>query len=89
MAKDYVEAYKWVLLAAGQGYENAKKPMTTLEDMMTREQIAEGQKLARSFKPREVALPRARQSSRRYFTDTPGIFRHRILHHGGRISHYQ
>ena len=54
VAKDYVEAYKWNLLAAGQGDESAKEAMTTLEDMMTREQIAEGQKLARNFKPREV-----------------------------------
>jgi S1-C subfamily serine protease len=54
VAKDYVEAYKWALLAAGQGNEDAKKYMTPLEDMMTREQIAEGQKLARNFKPREV-----------------------------------
>jgi S1-C subfamily serine protease len=52
--KDYVEAYKWMLLAAGQGDEDAKKVMTTLEDRMTREQIAEGQKLARNFKPREA-----------------------------------
>jgi S1-C subfamily serine protease len=54
VAKDYVEAYKWVLLAAGQGDEAAKRVMATLEEMMTREQIAEGQKLARNFKPREV-----------------------------------
>jgi TPR repeat protein len=52
--KDYVEAYKWVLLAAGQGDETAKKTMTTLENMMTPEQVAEGQKLARNFKAREV-----------------------------------
>ena len=54
VAKDYVEGYKWILLAAGQGNEPAKKAMSTLEDMMTREQIAEGQKLARNFRPRKV-----------------------------------
>jgi TPR repeat protein len=54
VTKDYVEGYKWILLAAAQGDEIAKNAMTTVEDMMTREQIAEGQKLARSFKPREV-----------------------------------
>jgi S1-C subfamily serine protease len=54
VAKDYVEGYKWVLLAAGQGHEGAKKATPTLEARMTREQIAEGQKLARNFKPREV-----------------------------------
>ncbi len=49
-----MEAYKWWLLAAGRGREYAKTNMTALEFMMTREQIAEGQKLARSFKPRQV-----------------------------------
>jgi TPR repeat protein len=54
VAKDYVEAYKWCLLAAGQGEEAATRFVTILEDGMTREQIAEGQKLARTFKPRVV-----------------------------------
>lgn len=52
VTKDYVEAYKWRLLAVGQGDENAKQAMTTLEKKMTPEQIAEGQKRAREFKPR-------------------------------------
>ena len=52
--KDYVEASKWMLLAAEQGDEDAKKNVAALEVRMTREQIAEGQKLARNFKPREV-----------------------------------
>ena len=52
VGKDPVEAYKWVSLAARQGDENAKKTMTTLENKMTPEQIAEGQKRARDFKPR-------------------------------------
>src|SRR6266542_4200866 len=54
VAKDYVEGYKWWLLATAQGDEVAKKGVTVLEDSMTREQIAEGQKRARYFKPREV-----------------------------------
>jgi TPR repeat protein len=54
VAKDYVEAYKWFLLAAAKGHEESKKNMTIVEGIMTREQIAEGQKLARNFKPREV-----------------------------------
>jgi len=54
VAKDYVGGYKWSLLAAGQGIENAKALATMLERRMTREQIAEGQKLARDFKPRGV-----------------------------------
>jgi TPR repeat protein len=52
--KDYVESYKWMLLAAGQGDKNAKENATILENNMSREEIAEGQKLARNFKPRQV-----------------------------------
>jgi len=54
VAKDYVEAYKWALLAGAQGHEDAKKAMAILERVMAREQIAEGQGLARNFKPREL-----------------------------------
>lgn len=39
--KDYVEGYRWVLLAAGQRDEGAKEYVTTLENAMSREQIAE------------------------------------------------
>jgi hypothetical protein len=53
VVKDYVEGYKWILLAAAKGSENAKELMTVLENKMTPEQIAEGQKLAREFKPRK------------------------------------
>jgi TPR repeat protein len=56
VAKDYVECYKWCVLAAGQGDDRAKKATTVIENTMTREQIAEGQKLARNFKPREVPI---------------------------------
>ena len=52
VAKDQVEAYKWLLLAARQGDEDAKKSITALESTLTPEQIAEGQKRAREFKPR-------------------------------------
>ena len=50
--KDWVEAYQWLLLAARQGDEDAKKNITELERKLTPEQIAEGQKRARDFKPR-------------------------------------
>src|SRR2546430_439433 len=52
--KDEVEAHKWWLLAAGQGNDDAKYNMTIVENKMSREQIAEGQRLARDFKPRKV-----------------------------------
>jgi S1-C subfamily serine protease len=44
-----------VLLPAAQGDEEVKKWVTAQEDMMTREQIAEGQRFARNFKPRKVS----------------------------------
>jgi TPR repeat protein len=49
--KDYVLAYKWDDLAAAQGETNAKADLPILEQRMTPEQIAEGQRLAREFKP--------------------------------------
>src|SRR6266576_1208983 len=54
VTKDEVEAYKWWLLAAGQGNDDAKYNMTIVENKMSREQIAEGHRLARDFKPRKV-----------------------------------
>jgi TPR repeat protein len=54
VAKDEIEAYKWWLLAAGHGNEDAKYNITTVENKMTREQIAEGQRRARDFKPRKA-----------------------------------
>ena len=59
VVRNYVEAYKWFLLAAGQGDEDARKNADSLESIMTRDQIAEGQEMAHQFKPREV--PSARQ----------------------------
>jgi TPR repeat protein len=53
VAEDSVEAYKWLLLAASQGDEDAKAFLTVMESKMLKpEQIAEGQKRARDFKPR-------------------------------------
>ncbi len=63
VVKDYVEAYKWILLAAGQGNEIAKEATPGLEAVMTREQIAEGQKQARNFKPRELPTAGAERSA--------------------------
>jgi len=54
VTKDQVEAVKWLVLAAAQGLDQAKKNMTALESKLTPEQIAEGQRLARDFKPRKA-----------------------------------
>ena len=53
VAEDWVEAYKWLLLAGRQGHEAPKEHMTLLESkLLTPEQLAQGQKGAREFKPR-------------------------------------
>ena len=61
--KDYVEAYKWTLLAAAQGDGEAKQGAAQMENQMSHEQIVEGQKMARNFKPREVPSPGSRASN--------------------------
>ena len=53
--KDYVQAYKWVNLASAQGLEVAKQFLPILELQMSRNQIAEAQRLAREFKPGKAA----------------------------------
>ena len=51
VAKDFVEAYKWLNIALAQGGEKAKNNLQIVESRMTAEQIAEAQRLAREFKP--------------------------------------
>jgi TPR repeat protein len=52
VAKDYVEAYKWYDLALAQGLGAAQTNLSLVERLMTAEQIAEAQQLAREFRPR-------------------------------------
>jgi hypothetical protein len=63
--KDYIESYKWLLLAAAQGDEKSTKLIPVIESLMTREQVAEGQKMAREFKPqqRHSAIGQRRHAS--------------------------
>ncbi len=64
VAKNQVEGYKWLSLATAQGYERAKKVLTAQETVMTPEQIAKGQRLAREFKPRKALNSRDSASER-------------------------
>jgi uncharacterized protein len=53
--KDYVLAYMWANLAAAQGTlwgEDAAKARDRIAELMTPEQIAEAQKLAREWRPK-------------------------------------
>ena len=52
--QDDIEAYKWLLIASANGHEKAKQGVTMLEREMTREQVAEGKKRAKDFKPRNL-----------------------------------
>ena len=47
--EDDVESYMWLNLAAAQGTEEAKQSKGILSEKMTKEQIAEGQKLSREW----------------------------------------
>jgi len=49
--KDYVKADMWFNLASAQGHEAAKQGLSEVERLMSSEQIAEAQKLAREFNP--------------------------------------
>ena len=51
VAVNDVQAYKWLNLAAAQGNENAKTGKGFVEKEMTREQIAEAQRLSTEWKP--------------------------------------
>jgi TPR repeat protein len=47
VAEDYPEAHKWLNLAAAQGYKDAKKYRDRLAELMTVDEIANAQRLAR------------------------------------------
>jgi TPR repeat protein len=49
--EDDVQAYKWWNLAAAQGDDAAKRNKAIIEKEMTREQIAEAQRLSTEWKP--------------------------------------
>ncbi len=51
--KDYVQAYMWLSLAAAQGYERATKLRDKLAKKMTPSELAEAQRLAREWKPKQ------------------------------------
>ena len=49
--EDYVQAYKWWNLAAAAGDSDAVKNKNIVAEKMTKEQIAEAQRLSTAFKP--------------------------------------
>jgi uncharacterized protein len=53
ITRNYINAYKWWILAESQGHNDAKQNLQIIERRMTRDQIAESQKLASAFRPRK------------------------------------
>jgi TPR repeat protein len=51
--QDYVLAHMWLNLAVARGYTTAKTNRDIAANLMTSEQIAEAQRLAREWKPKE------------------------------------
>ena len=51
--QDYVQAHMWDNLAAAQDIEDARKGRDKLAEHMTPAQIAEAQRLAREWKPKQ------------------------------------
>jgi TPR repeat protein len=52
VSQDNVSAYAWANLAAANGVPKAKELRDFLVGQMTRQEVADGQKLAREFRPR-------------------------------------
>jgi TPR repeat protein len=55
--QDYVQAYKWANLAASRASRNAQRAFAAMlrdryAEKMTSQQIAEGQRLTREWKPK-------------------------------------
>ena len=71
--KDYVEAHKWLNLASAQGDGEANKDLAILERRMTPSQIAEAQRLAREFKPREAPDSGVSASHENIYGSNPAV----------------
>jgi hypothetical protein len=54
VAKDETAGYMWCLLAGGQGNETARKNVRIIEKSLTSEQRAEGQRMAKDWKPKKA-----------------------------------
>jgi TPR repeat protein len=53
--KDETAAYMWFLLAGAKGTEIARKAISIIETSLTSEQRAEGQRMAKDWKPTKAA----------------------------------
>ena len=56
VAKDETAGYMWYLLAGAKGDERARKNIPLIEKTLTSEQRAEGQRMAKDWKPKKAAV---------------------------------
>jgi len=63
--QDFVSAHMWFNLAAARGGKNAEEWRAIVAQLMTLEQIAEAQKLAREWKPTKQPDEIGRRASMR------------------------
>jgi TPR repeat protein len=59
VGKDYIQAYKWMALAAAQDDEHAndiRVSLAGIEALLSKEQVAQAQALARDFKPTQNGI---------------------------------
>jgi TPR repeat protein/S1-C subfamily serine protease len=73
VARDYVQAYKWAILAAVHRVRFAKETADGLERKLSKSQIAEGQKLAREFKPTPSSDPTLDLGTTESFPVSPSV----------------
>ena len=57
VSQDYVQAYAWMHLSAGQGHKNASRVRERIATKLTPEQIAEAENLARDWAKKESGSP--------------------------------
>lgn len=57
--QDFIQAHKWYNLSAARGEESAAEAREALAKQMTPAQIAEAQRLAREWRPKEVKSAKA------------------------------
>lgn len=70
LPQDYVEAYKWYSLAATQGQKDAVNSRDQLSQVMTHEQVVEGQQRASRFVARSTFVNSPTGGGSTYSTET-------------------
>ncbi len=63
VTQDYINAHKWLNIAASQGKDGARKARDRVAGRMSRSQITRAQQLARNWKPVPTQIPRSFASS--------------------------